>query len=735
MIEDVNPVQVAEKWQQELKLAKREDEKWAKRGKKIVRRYRDERQGYSDNAKRYNILWANVQTMLPALYGTTPKAQVARRFKDKDPVARTAGQILERALQYELDHKGDFDHAIKCAVIDRLLPGRGVAWVRFEDEETQTVNGAIEYQCTPCDYVFWEDFRCSPARTWDEVTWVARRVYMGKGEVVKRFGEEYKDVPLTHEPMGMDEMQKNGDNIDGLKKAQVWEIWDKPSKRVYWLAEGYQKALDVRDDPYGLDSFWPCPKPLFATQTTDQLVPIPDYALYQDQAEEIDMLTQRIYSLTKAVKVVGVYDASQTGVQRMLSEGVDNTLIPVESWAAFGEKGGLKGAVDFLPIESVLQALNQCYASREQAKQVVYEITGISDIIRGSSVASETATAQQIKSQYATLRLRDLQKQVAMFASELLRIKAQLMSDFYAPEALVNMSGMADTVDAQYIEPAIQLLKTEPLRSYRIEVASDSLVEIDENTEKQSRMEFLQSAGGFIRDALQAPPQLQPLLGEMLLYGVRSFKAGAGMEGAVQAFLDQSQEQAKMQAQQPPQPTPEQIKEQEDMQRAQMEAQIKQMEMQQTQQLEQMKMQFQQQLEQMKAENALRAEQLKQESETQRLQIKSQIEAETQLRLAEIKREGDIDLEKTKQKETIARTVGDTSEEIRMGVLQQVQEVMEQFSEQLENALENTRGEIIAMTTAPKRIIRGEDGRAIGVEINGMVRELKRGEDGRVIEI
>lgn len=364
--QEYNPTDVAQRWLQELKMAKREDEKWVKRGKKIVRRYRDDRQGYSDTSKRYNILWSNIQTLFPSMYGKTPSAQVERRHKDQDPVGRTASQILERALQYELDNKSDFDAAMRSAIMDRLLPGRGVAWVRFETTEVATADGQSIEQAYACvDTVFWEDFRVSPARTWEEVTWVARRVYMARNDGVARFGESFKTVPLTHEPIGLDDMIKNGEDCDHLKKAQVWEIWNKSDKTVTWVAEGHQQALDQKTDPYGLDGFWPCPKPLYATQTTDTLVPVPDYALYQDQAEEIDLLTQRINMLVKALKVVGVYDASQTGVQRMLSEGVDNTLIPVDTWAAFSERGGIKGSVDFLPLSEVVFGLTaMLYSTR-----------------------------------------------------------------------------------------------------------------------------------------------------------------------------------------------------------------------------------------------------------------------------------------------------------------------------------------------------------------------------------
>lgn len=236
---DYNPVQLAERWNQELKIAKRDDEKWVKRGKKIIRRYRDERQGYSDTAKRYNILWSNIQTLFPSMYGRTPQAQVERRQKDQDPIGRTASQILERALQYELDNYADFDHAMRAAVMDRLLPGRGVAWVRFESKEIQAADGQVTQQSyAAIDTVYWEEFRCSPARNWEEVTWVARRVYMSKQDGIERFGEYFAEVPLTHEPIGLDEMVKNGEDVAHMKKAQVWEIWD--SRQVRFA--GLQKA-------------------------------------------------------------------------------------------------------------------------------------------------------------------------------------------------------------------------------------------------------------------------------------------------------------------------------------------------------------------------------------------------------------------------------------------------------------------------------------------------------------
>jgi hypothetical protein len=755
----INPIAEAKRWKNELKQAKREDESWCKRGKKIVKRYRDDRT-QSFTSKRYNILWSNIQTMLPALYGRTPRAQVERRWKDKDPVARTASTILERALQYEIDNNSDFDHSIKLAVMDRLLPGRGVAWVRFDTKTVETIESApmgkddaysdvaegeveqpsygeqspamyggqpeMNVETTPVDYVYWEDFRCTPARTWEEVTWCARRVYMSKEEVVKRFGDEFKDITLTHVPQGLDDMLKSGfskSDAEAMKKAEIWEIWDKTSECVYWVAEGEDKLLDHKNDPYGLDNFWPLPRPLFATQTTETLVPVPDYVLYQDQADEIDKLTNRISLLIEAVKVVGVYDASQAGIQRMLTEGFDNQLIPVDSWAAFSEKGGVKGTIDFLPLDQTLQALNQCYAAREQAKQVVYDVTGLSDIIRGSSVASETATAQQIKGQYASMRLKRMQMDVAVFASELLRIKAQLMCDLYSPENLIQMSGIMGTDDAPYAEQAIQLMKSEPARSFRIEVASDSLVEMDEAQEKQSRTEFLTAFGQAMQNSLpimQQAPEFAPLFAEGLMFVVRTFKGGRSLENALESTIE------KLNAPKPPQgPSPEQqqAEAQQQMEQAKMQQaqQAEQMKMQATMQAEQMKMQASQQLEQMKsqmaaeleqfrAQQAIQLEQMKQQAETERQAYKAQLDSETKLQIAEMQTVGKY----TPKKMT------DLAAQITEAATLQNQEIAQKVQglEQLAGALI----EGVAEMRKPKRRVLQRDpvtGRAIGaVEVS-----------------
>lgn len=673
----------AQRWLAEI-AARGEDSKekaWITRGKKVVRRYRDERE-LAAEGKRFNILWSNVETILPATYARTPKADVTRRNKDAGPVSRTAAEILERALQYEIDEYPDFDETMKLAVKDRLLPGRGVAWVRFETYEVDRPETAeipqdqaevaqLEAFATPAtpdileracvDYVYWEDFRTGEARIWSDVPWVARRVYMTRKDGMARFGASFRDVPLTRAPIGVDE----GDgkqSADQTKKAEVWEVWDKASKSVCWVAKGYPALLDEKEDPYGLEGFFPCPKPLYATQTSDQLIPVPDFCLYQDQADELDLVTTRIGGLVDALRLVGAYDASQPALARILASP-DNSLIPVDNWAAFSEKGGATGAISWVPIKDVAQALHEAYLARDQIKQVIYEITGISDIIRGATKANETATAQQIKSQFGSLRLKERQKDIAEFATAILRIKAQMMMDLYSPQTLVAMSGIGQTLDAPHIDQALALIKQEPLRSYQIEIAADSLVAIDEAQEKQDTVEFLSAAGNFIKEAVQATqtvPELAPLAMQLLMMGVRAFKAGRSVEAAFEQFQQQIEQRppadpnAAAKAEQQVEMAKLQQKAQADQMRLQADAQAQQVKVAADMQIERERMQMQATLERDRAQMQAQIDQYRADADARakveiaaaQLQFdhwKAELDASTKIEVANITSKAKLD--------------------------------------------------------------------------------------------
>lgn len=588
---------LAKRWLTSISQAEKLADKFNRKGRKIVLRYRANQKGDSDTGAtlrttQFNLFWSNVQTLAPATYSRKPKVEAYRRFQDQDPVGRLAGMILQRGLQYEVDRGMDLHLATRQAVLDRLLPGLGQAWVRYEpafkkeEVEQPKEDGSLGVEMveqevlsderTPVDYVFWEDFLISPARTWTDVRWVARKVLFTKEGLESRFGKSFPalggkidDVPCDQDPSNLNSDKDSTKNTDGLdteaddtlKRALVYEIWDKELKEVIWVYKGGDLPLDVVPDPFQLEEFFPCPQPLLATTTNDQILPVADFLLYQDQLRELDVVTQRISLLVKALRLVGVYDASNTTLAGLFDGGMENQMIPVNAWAAFAEKGGLKSAMDFLPLEQVFKILQGLYDAREQLKQTVYEITGMSDIVRGQSIASETLGAQQIKAKFANLRLSSRQEQVAEWVTCLLRIKAEIMCTKYSPETLLRISSIEQVPEAikhpERVQEALALLKNESARNYRIEVAADSMIELDEVDERSRRTEFMEAVSNFMNAAKNITSfnqHLLPVVLEMLKFVVRGFKTGRGIESSIedaeQKIIEESQNP------QPPQPDP-----------------------------------------------------------------------------------------------------------------------------------------------------------------------------------
>ena len=561
-------------WKDALSRAeKRLKTKWWDRADKVVERYLDERPNAGVADWKYNIFWANIGILRASLYASPPKPMVSRQFRDfQDDVGRVASLMLERILTLDLQtERSDIDTALRHVIDDRLIAGGGQLWYRYTvdtesvtepaitDPETgQEVEGELTYdkitsEQVPTDYVYYKDFIYPASRNWEEVTWVARRVWMSAPELKKRFGDEKTKV-LT------DRLAKEMEGTGGAEpssseekefhhgKVQVFEIWCKKSRHVYWLTDAdYEKFLDVKRDPLGLPNMFPCPRPLVATMTTNDFLPRPDYVMVQDQYRELDELNRRITILEKAVRVAGVYDKNNQGIQKLLDDTAENGLYPIENWGTLSEKNGLKGAVDWLPIEPIANVLEILRTQRSDKVQQIYELTGISDIMRGSTSPRETAKAQSLKAQYSSSRLQYLQQEVGIFVQEALRIRAIIMCKHFQPETLIERSQIKYTDGNQeFIQPAVELLKSEEASKYRIEVNADTMAIPDYNAERDSRVEFMGMLGQMVSQIMpmvQAMPQSLPFFLKMLQWAAAGFRSSGQIEGtldqAVQALETQ----------------------------------------------------------------------------------------------------------------------------------------------------------------------------------------------------
>jgi hypothetical protein len=667
----------------EISKYEKEFKNWEGRVKRIIDRYRDEGRRDKTMDARFNILWANVQTLVPATFSRIPQPDVSRRFRDNDPVGRVASLILERALEFEIQHYPDYKATMRQSVTDRFLGGRGTAWIRYEphfkqapgapeveegpqiteDVEAEEPEEQLDYECVPVDYVHWKDFGHSVARTWEEVTCVWRKVYMSEDAVEERFGEEIaKKLPYDQTPQ--DQRKKDSETGGEIRKqACVIELWDKEDRKVYWISKSHPEFLDERDDPLKLQDFFPCPKPLYASTTNETLVPLPDFTLYQDQANELDILADRIDGLTKMLQLKGVYDGSaDAALGRLFTEGENGTLIPVKNWAAFAEKGGLKGQVDVYDLTPIAAALEAAKETMEQIKNQVYELMGIADIVRGSSDPNETLGAQELKGQYVSMRLNSMKQSVAEYATEILQLKAQVMCSKFNPKTLAAIAAVdqLQPADQQVIVPALTLLigqqrmsdpeadAPNPMRSFRIEVAADSMVQMNEQQEKADRVEFLQAQAQWIKEITgmaqnmgPAAGTMAPLIMELWKWSVTGFKVGKGIEGSFDETADKLKQMASQPQQTPPDPKMLEVQAkaqegqarlQHDQMVEQSKAQREQQQMQMDAQLEQFKVQQQGQLDEMKLRHEA---QLKAQEESFE-RWKAELDSATKIQVAEI---------------------------------------------------------------------------------------------------
>ena len=562
-------------------------------GQAVYGRYQDKRDGTlgsDSNIKRANIFYANVNTLKESLFNSLPKADVSLVHKgDSDDVGRVSALIMQRGLDYEIQCADDFKCAVRGAILDRLVPGIGQVWIRFEMETDEQGAPLAGTEQIFVDQVYWEDFMYEPARNWASVKWVGRKLDLTKAEIIERWGED-----------AMSKVQMTKGETTDLTPKQitenkylVYEIWDKIKRKVHWVCKGADAPLESIDDPYQLKDFFPCPPPLIANCTTTAYLPVTDYHIAQDQYNQLDVLYARIGMIITAIKVAGLYDAQSTEIGRML-EGQENKLIPVENWAMFVERGGAGGGIQWYPIEQVVTVLQQLQAQYEAVKATLQEISGMADIIRGSSNQYETAAAQTIKAQFASVRMNGYQRDVAEFVTGIINIMGEMMVQLYSDEKLQKIVGQLNPADLPFIPQALEVLRNDQLAMYKISVQADSLVQADWALEKGQRMELMGYVSQFLQSsvpAIQQNPNMAPLLLTMFKFTIAGYRGGAEIEGALNRELEQMAKQAQEAAAQPPQPpppSPEEIKAQAEA--AQMQQQM-QIDMQKAEQMSQLKQQ------------------------------------------------------------------------------------------------------------------------------------------------
>lgn len=629
----------AKAWLERIASQRKAEQLWSKDARIAVATYTGETEDVADaDEVDFNILFSNVETMVPATINSPPQPDIRRRFAQDDPVAKDFSELLERVMRIQIDD-GRLQVELEAVAQDAYLAGRGIPRLRFksdfkkdglseedqnevaatgkdaDDAEDSTgtdekpVSERVVNERICFEAVSWADFVRGPAKRWEDVPWEAFRHSMPREDI-----DEFADPALIAAQMTPDPRpEKKGDQ-------DVWEVWVKKTREVLFIREGKQDIIKRVPDPLGLSGFFPNPRPVQPIEITGRLMPVNPYKIYRRLAEELNTVTIRINAILKQLKVKGAYAGDEAEIKALLNADT-NDFVPigdVDRWASVG----LDKAIVFWPVEKLILVLRELYIVRDQTKQAIYEITGISDIVRGASQAKETATAQQIKTQWGSLRIQKMQRMMERCARDVFIMMSEIIPAKFSLETLQKMTSIQLVPTEQDLQPvamprppqipapmpgqpvapeqqqAMQmaqqqyqaaaqqaqkaeqerraklahimqlqaLLKDNIATFFRVDVETDSTVKADLTRQKQEATEFMAAAGQYFQ-------AVSPIVGqgalsmEAAIEIFSSFSRFFNLGKSVEDVLDRMLQAAREKASQPeqPQPSPEQIKAQAEM--------------------------------------------------------------------------------------------------------------------------------------------------------------------------
>lgn len=712
-------------WKSQLTDSAERRKKFIEYAEESIRVYNAQKQVgmLNDVERRLNVWWYCNQTLLPAYFSSTPRAEVNTRKRTGGIPYQLGSVILERNIQYAMDVHFDFHLVGLNAALQLLLTGQSVLWARYvakfetvfqEIALIKDPTGAIlDGEGKPYDgdtsnlqpgpggillssieverkveekaileVVQYSDYDCSDARNEQEIEWQSRRAYLDRAQAEEKFGREIaKNLKYDSYPEVIKkDIARKDDKFEG--KAELYEVWCQATGKVYWMQKGSDKAvLETSDPPTKFDKFYPC-SVIRQTADPDSVVPVSDYAHVKDQILEVERLTTRIHAVTQAIRTNQLYDATLGNQVEQLYTG-DLKVIPVTNWPSYKQRGGLANGIESLNIEPYINALNVLQGARQTALQQLYETLKVSDLLRGTSEQYKSATANRLENQWSSLGLIVRQNMFAKFISDAVSNLGTIIAEQFDPETIFDVGDADALIEptifnpqpppappmpemgqegmppgemgmpmmppppppmpdineqiAQVKEQIMGILRDNKQRSYRIEIATDSMVAIDQAQQAQEGAQLIQSAGQFFDQMRGLVEQYPPLIDfsiSLFQNMIKRFKGGKELDGIFTKALQQIGEIATAKeeaAKQPPPPDPvmqevqgrlqiAQIESQARLQQAQMEAQDKAVKNQLTMQEQQLKMQR----DQLDAQLRVQDQQFKEFIEQQKLGIDQQ---------------------------------------------------------------------------------------------------------------
>ena len=357
--------------------------------------------------------------------------------------------------------------AVPAELVTDKVAETGLVWPRPVFQQTSE---RIEFR-----YLDPMEVLIHPARRWEDVQWVAILEQPTRRQLALRFGKRaaararYSEGSIDSLDQTSDGLELESPQRDTVRRATVWRIIDRVNRRTIYLAEGADRSLArtsepepetdqerqedkpaeresaaiiaIESDELELPDFFPLPKPVQTVESNRRIDPQPEFIQYESLFWELQEALYRFFYVTRGVQVVAVTAGQyKSEVEQIFSGGPGPRTVTVTEQMA----GGLRVAdiLEWVPLDAVTTAMTALMGTIRDLKALLFEVSGIPDIMRGQSQSRETATVGRQKVEFGAERISEKKRRFARFVRTSLRIAADLMASKFAWNTLIAMSGV-----------------------------------------------------------------------------------------------------------------------------------------------------------------------------------------------------------------------------------------------------------------------------------------------------
>lgn len=469
-------------------------------------------------------------------------------------------EVKEKVKEYLVPVEGEDGEAIFVDANGKEVKQDDI----FQDDEgffierDETID--VENERIILSSILYSDIYVDPdIRRWSRCKRIAFAEYYSRQEFKEIFGAQaLLSVPAPSEEEPTEKKQI----------IKVFEFWDYYTRKVYYIADGGSEFLkpvaclvpdeEEREDPedvngiYDLEKFFPVPDPLIMNAPTDEFWPVPEFYQVQEIIVDIHTIFSRLIALTKAIRARLLFDNNVQGLKEALNEATEGDAfgVPNLTQALTAAGGSLENVVQYIPVKSLITAINEAYTALEQRLNTLYKLTGTSDLLQGliTDPTQRTFGERQMTEKYALNQIADPQRKMSDFVRDCYQLMTEMALKNFKDSSL-DMYIMPQTLSEDHqsrYRAAIGMLKNNTKR-FRIELETDSTIALNEEFDKQMRIELVNTLTAALEktaNIAQTAPALVEVELHCLKYLIQSHRQGKMFQGEITEAIDNVIKQA-----------------------------------------------------------------------------------------------------------------------------------------------------------------------------------------------